>query len=162
MTTDIICTIGPKSDNSVVMTAMAQAGMTIVRNNFSHCLPAEFTNRLKIVEQIKDKAGCNLKILADLQGPRIRTKQVPSGGIEVAPGQKVVFVTNGGEVKEGEVGVDDPYLHSDIKIGERLLVESGSIESIVKKVDIKNHRITAEIVNHGTIMNNKGLNMPTT
>lgn len=162
MTTDIICTIGPKSSTHEIISAMAESGMTILRNNFSHCKTNEYLSRIEAVKLIKQDTGQEIKILADLQGPRIRVKGVPEEGIPVSKGTKLTFVTTGGELQTGEIGVDDPYLHSDVKIGDAILIASGAIETIVKAVDVPNFRIYVEVVNEGIIYPNKGLNMPTT
>lgn len=162
MSTDIICTIGPKSQNEEVITHMAHAGMTILRNNFSHCTPEEYEQRLAIVKSIKEKTGRDIKILADLQGPRIRVKGVPAEGIEVRPGQRLSFVTNNQSLELGEIGVDDPYLHGDVAVGDQILIANGAIQTIVKEVMPNKNRIVAEVVNEGVIFPNKALNMPNT
>jgi len=162
MTTDIICTIGPKSHNEETIAQMTKAGMTILRNNFSHCTPQEYTERLAFAESAARATGRSLKILADLQGPRIRVKGVPEEGVKVNSGDRLTFVTGEAKTGQGEIAVDDPYLHSDIKVGDKILIANGAIESIVTEIEVDRNRIFVVIQNDGIIYPNKALNMPST
>lgn len=163
MTTGIIATIGPSSDTLKTFTALAKEGMDIVRCNFSHCKYDEYKARLKMVREYNQRHGANLKILADLQGPRIRIGAVAEEGIVVKPGQAVTFVAVAAPDRQPEeIPVDDPYLHIDVSKGDPMLISSGAIELIVTKTFPKNHRFIAKVVVGGTIFSRKGINVPAT
>lgn len=162
MYTDIVCTIGPKTHTKEAVVSLAKAGMTVMRCNFSHCTPKEYAERLRYREAAEKATGRKIAVLADLQGPRIRVKGVPSEGVSVEAGDELVFVTNNAPRRSGEIGVDDPYLHSDVSVGDSILIANGAIESVVRKVLPHEHRIVVEILNDGVIYPNKGLNMPNT
>jgi pyruvate kinase len=159
--TDIVCTLGPTSSDPSIVEAMARAGMTIVRSNFSHCSHDEFAERIQLAETMREK-GLEFKMLADLQGPRIRVKNIPEAGITVQAGQSLVFVTHGKEVADGQIGMDDPHLHNDILSGEKILVANGAIETVVREVHKEKQEIHVEVINDGVIYPNKGLNFPMT
>lgn len=163
MTTKIIATIGPISDTPRMIAQMADAGMTILRCNFSHCTEAEYKARYKIVKEYNKKNNKHLQILADLRGPRLRIGNIPDEGITVRKGEVITFVTNPGKNKtESEIPVDDEYLHADVKKGDIILIGNGVIELVVEKTMAATHRIVAKVVIPGTIYPRKGLNLPTT
>lgn len=163
MTTGIIATIGPASDSEKMFTSLAKSGMDIVRCNFSHCKHDEYKERYKIVKAYNKRHGTDLKILADLRGPRIRIGELPEEGVVVKPGQSLTFVAvKAPDRKPNEIPVDDPYLHVDVAKGDPILIESGMIELIVTKTMPKSHRFVAKVVVGGTIFSRKGINAPAT
>ena len=70
--TKIICTIGPASDNYQTILKMANAGMNIVRLNFSHGTHEEHLQRINLVRKVEKENAINLGIMLDTKGPEIR------------------------------------------------------------------------------------------
>ena len=70
--TKIICTIGPASESYDTILRMAQAGMNIVRLNFSHGTHDEHQKRIDLVRKVEKENGVNLGIMLDTKGPEIR------------------------------------------------------------------------------------------
>ena len=70
--TKIVCTLGPSSDNYDTILKMAEAGMNIVRLNFSHGTYDEHLARINTVRQVEKDAKVNLGIMLDTKGPEIR------------------------------------------------------------------------------------------
>ena len=58
--TKIICTIGPASDNYETILKMTQAGMNIVRLNFSHGSHDEHQKRIDLIRKVEKENGLNL------------------------------------------------------------------------------------------------------
>lgn len=161
MYTDIICTLGPTSSEPDQVRAMARAGMTIMRSNFSHCTHDEFLSRIALTDELSTE-GIEIKHLADLQGPRIRVKHVPDEGITVQAGQALTFITRGEPTGPDQIGVDHPELHIDVNVGEKILIANGAIETVITLIDADAGHIQTEVLNDGVIYPNKGLNFPTT
>ena len=63
--TKIVCTIGPKSEPKEMMTKLVDAGMNIIRLNFSHGDFEEHGNRIKTLREIVKETGKNVAILLD-------------------------------------------------------------------------------------------------
>ena len=63
--TKIVCTLGPASDNYETILKMSQAGMNIVRLNFSHGTHEEHAARIALVRKVEKENGINLGILLD-------------------------------------------------------------------------------------------------
>ena len=70
--TKIICTLGPSSQDYDTILRMAQAGMNIVRLNFSHGTHEEHKERIDLVRKVEKENGVNLGIMLDTKGPEIR------------------------------------------------------------------------------------------
>jgi pyruvate kinase len=72
MSVDRICTIGPASNDSKVLTELINHGMTIARLNFSHGTHESHRNVIQLLQTLSSETGHPIKVLGDLQGPKIR------------------------------------------------------------------------------------------
>ena len=86
--TRIVCTIGPASEDKKVLTKLVQAGMNVMRLNFSHGDFEEHGGRIKTLREINKELNKNVAILLDTKGPEIRT----GGFILVNDGQVELLV----------------------------------------------------------------------
>ncbi len=78
--TKIICTLGPSTQTLADIRELIEGGMNLARLNFSHGTQAEHGRALRLVRRIAKEMGATIAVLADLQGPKIRT-----GLLESAP-----------------------------------------------------------------------------
>lgn len=155
----IIATIGPSSASKEVMEKMIVRGMDIARINFSHGTHATYREWRNTILKIAKKEKRTVKILQDLQGPRIRVGEMPPAGRFLSDGETVVFSTEPEKSKE-VIYIDDPFLHLDIKAGEPLYLANGEMELVVRK--IKGAKIFAEVVRGGNLFSRKSVNVPRT
>lgn len=155
--TKIICTIGPSSEEKSVLKKMIAAGMDCVRLNFSHGSYSQFTKIIKNAREVAAESGREIAIIQDLQGPKIRTGEVPNGAVEIKRGQKVVLAT----VKApNTIPVQYKNLPHDVKSGDIILIDDGLIELRVEKVNPAKTQITCVAHTNGVIKNHKGINAP--
>lgn len=84
---DIICSIGPKVNNPAALSELYDAGMNVLRFNFSH---AEFDHTKKLIDYTRERLH-GAKIMADLQGPKLRVSDSFLEETKVYPGQEVLF-----------------------------------------------------------------------
>ena len=61
--TKIICTIGPASESKEMMHKLVDAGMNIIRLNFSHGDFEEHGNRIKNIREVVEETGKSISIL---------------------------------------------------------------------------------------------------
>jgi len=162
MPTKIIATIGPKSESKEKLLALLKAGVDMVRVNFSHASHSQYLRIQKIIKDFNAESERQIKIMLDLQGPRIRVGRMPEGGIFMVDGESYRFAfSNKPYVKAGDViPIDSHDLYQDIKKGEALFLCNGAIELQVKA--IKNKIITAEVINGGVLSSRKAINVPDT
>ena len=71
--TKIIATLGPASSSKENIGKLIDAGVDLFRLNFSHGANADKARIIETVRQLSVRKGRAIGILADLQGPKIRT-----------------------------------------------------------------------------------------
>ena len=81
--TKIVATIGPSSSSKEVLKDMILAGMNVCRLNFSHGAYEDHLEVIKNIRVLNDELGLNVAILADLQGPKIRTGEMQKSGVHL-------------------------------------------------------------------------------
>lgn len=161
MRTKIVCSIGPATESEEMIEKLINAGMRVARMNFSHDVHEAHGQRIDNVRKVAKKLGVDVKILCDLQGPKIRVRNFENAPIKLDDGQKVTLVSNAcNEINDGEICIEDPYLHSDVNVGDIILIDDGLIELVVEEV--VNHKIHCLVVNGGDLFPRKGVNLPMT
>ncbi|MBT6294305.1 MAG: pyruvate kinase [Candidatus Magasanikbacteria bacterium] len=156
--TKIVCTLGPATETEETISALVDAGMNVARLNFSH---GSYENHAMIIERIRTVAkqkGVTVSILQDLQGPKIRVGVLPEEGIVLEDGVDVVFDTSLDTFTDGCIPIDYHELHKFIKEGERILLNDGRSEVLVKEVN--DTKIHGTVVVGGKISSHKGMNVP--
>src|SRR3989344_2082035 len=157
--TNIVCTIGPASSMVPVLKDMIEAGMNIARINFSH---GSHEGNLELVEKVRDAAkqvGKEVAILQDLQGPKMRVGTLPGEGIELIEGKLITMQAGVQTADPGVIPVPYDRFAHDLSKGDRILFADGVREAEV--VDVQGNMITAKVLLGGTLLSNKGVNVPT-
>lgn len=133
--TKIVATLGPASSDPVLLEKMIRAGVNVVRLNFSHGKAQDHINLAALVREVSQKAGREVAIMADLQGPKIRVGKFAEGKVMLVPGEK--FVLDASRTEPGDingVGLDYKELPRDVKAGDVLLLNDGLIVLTVDAV----------------------------
>ncbi len=79
----IIATIGLTSNTKDILREMILAGMNYARLNFSHGTHEEHKNYIKDIKELNQELNTDVRIIADLSGPRMNTKDGHSFNSEV-------------------------------------------------------------------------------
>ncbi|MGL5285451.1 MAG: pyruvate kinase, partial [Aeromonas sp.] len=74
--TKIVCTIGPKTESHEMLEKMLDAGMNVMRLNFSHGSHDEHAARIATLRNVMADTGRKAAILLDTKGPEIRTMKL--------------------------------------------------------------------------------------
>jgi pyruvate kinase len=157
--TKIIATIGPASDTEPALEALIAAGADIFRLNFSHGTHESQAATFARVRAASRRAGCEVAILQDLGGPKIRTGRLAGGRpIVLAPGSTVTIVTGDGEGGPGRLYTTFEGLAKSVHMGDRLLLADGRVELRVESTN--GSEIHATVVEGGEIGEHKGINAP--
>lgn len=160
----IVATLGPALDDRDKLRAALEAGIDVVRLNFSHGDHDTHARRLDNVRSLATRLGRNVGSLADLQGPKIRLGLLPDAGVGVPTGSEVELIAGVEEldshVSEGQVTLPVVYerLARDVQPGALILIDDGSIRLVVSRVE--GDRVTARVVHGGTAKSRKGVNLP--
>ncbi len=159
--TKIVATIGPASESKEKLFEMAKAGMNVVRLNFSHGEYAWHEMLINRVREVSEELKMPIAILADIQGPRIRTHV--DEPFRIRSGEHVFAgdIANEADVPSGRMHrflLDQPGIVRDIEVDHMILVEDGTLQfRVVKK---EGNALELEAVNDGEVKNRKGVNLP--
>ncbi len=155
--TKIVATLGPASNTPEMLEAMIRAGVNVVRMNFSHGKAQDHIDRADMVRAAAQRAGREVGIMADLQGPKIRVGKFAEGKVMLEPGQPFVLDASRTALGDiGGVGLDYKELPRDVKAGDVLLLNDGLIVMTVNQV--VGDAVHATVKLGGELSNNKGIN----
>ncbi|MDD2811688.1 pyruvate kinase, partial [Rhodoferax sp.] len=155
--TKIVATLGPASSEPALLEQMIRAGVNVVRLNFSHGTAQDHINRAQLVREAAKRAGREVGIMADLQGPKIRVGKFAQGRIMLEPGAQ--FVMDAARTELGDehgVGLDYKALPREVTAGDVLLLNDGLIVIVVDRVEGEAIYTTVKL--GGELSNNKGIN----
>lgn len=158
--TKIICTIGPASRSETVLRKMVRAGMDFARLNFSHGTPGEHLEVINTIRTVNRKYRRRIRIIADLEGPRIRLGAFPGHKpVELRKGRTVYIVKEEeGDPKSLRLPIDYRGSLMDFEGAENLFLDDGVL--CLRIEDTTKNRIKTKAVTSGTIRERKALNAP--
>ncbi len=156
--TKIIATLGPATDDPKMLDALIQAGVDVVRLNFSHGTHEEHRLRAETVRNRARAHGRQVGVLADLQGPKIRIERFQEGKVILQEGARFVLdaslAPDAGN--EERVGITYKQLPEDVHRGDTLLLDDGHVVLWVE--DVTGPRIECRVVVGGVLSDSKGIN----
>ena len=158
--TKIVCTIGPKTESKEVLKQLLEAGMNVMRLNFSHGDYEEHGRRISNLREVMAETGMRAAILLDTKGPEIRTIKLEGGNdVSLIAGQEFTFTTDRTVIGNNKiVAVTYEGFASDLKAGDTVLVDDGLIAMEVKEVS--GNEVKCIVKNNGDLGENKGINLP--
>ncbi|AVQ86030.1 pyruvate kinase [Plesiomonas shigelloides] len=158
--TKIVCTIGPKTESKEMLGKLLDAGMNVMRLNFSHGDYEEHGNRIRNLRAVMAETGKRAAILLDTKGPEIRTIKLEGGNdVSLVAGQTFSFTTDKSVIgNKDRVAVTYDGFAADLKEGDTVLVDDGLIGMKVTAVTDK--EVICTVLNNGDLGENKGVNLP--
>lgn len=145
----IIATVGPASASPQMLKALFLAGVDTFRLNFSHGTHADHARVHAAIRALEVETGSPIGILQDLQGPKIRVGVILNGKIVVVAGDKVRFVSKGGEGDAMSTPLYHPEIFAAVAPGHDLLIDDGRVR--VRVTGVTDEVIDADVVVGGTI-----------
>jgi len=158
--TKMVCTIGPKSESKEMMAKLVDAGMNVIRCNFSHGDHAEQGARFNTIREINAEKGTHVAILLDTRGPEIRTHLFENGGVNLDAGQTVAVSMNEVLGTKEKFSVNYPGLINDIEVGGTILVDDGNVELAITAIDKTAGDIICTVKNDAYVKDRRGINVP--
>lgn len=154
--TKIVATIGPAVSSKDKLTKLIEAGVDVVRFNFSHGTSEDHINCAAMVRDISRAIHCSIGILCDLQGPKVRIGKFEKGSVQLTSGD--LFILDGScELGNQErVGLDYKTLPNEVDESTILLLDDGRVVMRVDKVIAQ--QIYCTVISGGKLSNNKGIN----
>lgn len=156
--TKILATLGPATDDPKMMDKLIEAGVDVVRINFSHGKVEEHRRRVELVRDRAQAHGRQIGVLVDLQGPKIRIERFKNGSIVLNDGDRFVLDANcpSDDGDQTRVGLAYKSLPEDVNRGDTLLLDDGRIVLWVEHV--RSTAIECRVVVGGTLSDKKGIN----
>ena len=155
--TKIVATLGPASSEPQLLEQMIREGVNVVRLNFSHGSAQDHIDRAAMVRAAAQRAGREVAIMADLQGPKIRVGKFEQGKVQLVNGAD--FVLDASRTEPGDergVGLDYKELPRDVKTGDTLLLNDGLI--VLTVTAVRGDAVHTVVKLGGELSNNKGIN----
>ncbi len=156
--TKFVATLGPACATPEVLPKLLEAGVSVLRLNFSHGTEEQRLAYLKVVrEVVKDHP---VAIMGDLCGPKIRIGAIENNAMPIKKGDVVTIQRETIVGKDYVISSNYDHLIDDLEVGQRVLIDDGNVRMIVveKQQDLVRCQITL-----GTLLqSNKGLNLPNT
>lgn len=162
--TKIVCTIGPASENKETMKSLIEAGMNVMRMNFSHGDFVEQGFRIKNLKELNKENNWHVGMMLDTKGPEIRTGELADngyGGVELTKGD-IIRLTMDYSFKgnKDKVAISYPGLYDDINVGGRILIEDGLLTLTVIEKDETCRELVCRIENNRKLKNKRNCNVP--
>ena len=157
--TKIVCTIGPATESVEKLTQLVQAGMNVMRLNFSHGDFAEHQNRVDNLKTVMKQTGKTVAMLQDLGGPKIRIGTFKDDkGIVLKEGQIFTLTTDAFEGTAEKVHINYPLLPKEVKVGGAIMIQDG--RKRLEVLEVKGNDIICKVIVGGELKGKKGVNVP--
>jgi len=155
----ILATLGPATREPKVFEAMLAAGVDGVRVNMSHGAQEEKAEDIRMARAAAERINRPLAILADLSGPKIRTRTLANHQpVTLQTDQQFTITTRPIEGNQNEVATNYDGMPRDVHPGARILLDDGAIELRVESVG--ETEIATRVINGGVLGERKGINLP--
>lgn len=155
--TKIVATLGPASSEPEILEQMIRVGLNVVRFNFSHGSADFHRENARKVREASERAGRQVAIIADLQGPKIRVGKIEGGSISVKTGDSLILDADlEGEGNQTRIGLDYKDLPKDVRPDDVLLLDDGFLTLTVTKV--VGSEVHTRVENDHILKSNKGIN----
>jgi pyruvate kinase len=157
----IIATIGPAGRDAAMVKKLLQAGVNVFRLNFSHGDHALHLAAIRTIRQVSGRLRMPVAILADLQGPKIRTgRTLDDRPVALKKGSPVTLVSGKSLCDNRVISVDYRRLAQDIGPGQKIMINDGAIRLAAKQVDRRAGRVECVVESAGVYSSHKGVNLP--
>jgi len=158
--TKVVATVGPASSSPEKIAALLSSGVDVFRLNFSHGSHETHERAIRTIREECAKLGIHRAILADLQGPKIRTgKTAKDRLVRLSTGSRVTVSPVDSPCTESLISTDYPKLNRLVKPGQLIMINDGAIRLRVEKVEASGE-LRCDVVSGGTYSSHKGVNLP--
>lgn len=159
--TKIVATVGPASSEYEIMLDLVRAGVNVFRLNFSHGTHEDKLQVIEKIRRINQEEPFTVAILADLQGPKLRVGEIENNALQVSPGDTLTFTNEKCVGNLERIYVSYPNLAGDVRLGNKILIDDGKIEVVVKEIT-RSKDVKVEVTIGGILSSKKGINLPDT
>ncbi len=161
--TKIVCTIGPASEQKESLRKLiGEAGMNVMRMNFSHGDYDEQGFRIKNIKELNAENNWHVGMMLDTKGPEIRTGYLENDEPVMLHKGDIIRVTMDYSYlgNKDKVAISYAGLYDDIHVGGQILIEDGNLTLTVIDKDEKNRELVCKVENDRKLKNKRNCNVP--
>jgi len=158
--TKIVATVGPSSSSAETLRGLMDAGVDVLRLNFSHGTLDDHARALAAIREAAAATGAAVAVMGDLCGPKIRLGVVEGGTLDLLAGTSVRFVRGDGPCTAAVLTCNYPRLLDEVRPGDRMLIDDGAID--LRAVEFSGDSLVCRVQVPGRISSRKGINLPDT
>ena len=155
--TKIVVSLGPSTDDPVVLRSLVRAGMNVARINLSHGSIDDGMVRYRAVRAAAEEEGIHVGVLADLPGPKVRAAAF-SEKSEFETGDTVRLEVGNQASGREVIEIDYEDLRASVHVGDRLNIGDGRLVLQIQSND--EDKLIGEVVHGGTLSGNPGVHIP--
>ena len=156
--TKIICSIGPASDSTDVMSKMVNNGMDCARINLSHATEEDILKTVDVIREVRAISNIPIAIMYDTKGPEFRTLKFKDNGVTLKKDDTISMSKTCILGNEEEFGVNHSEAIDFIEVGDKVLIDNALLE--LEVIDKKEDCLLLKALGDGEIKNNKTINVP--
>jgi len=156
--TKIVATIGPATESEEMLTKLVNAGMDMMRLNFSHGDFAEHGDRVENLKKTTEKTGRHIAIMQDLSGPKIRIGEFATERVELIPSEEFILTQEKIIGDKNRAYINYKNLATELKVGSPVLLDDGKKKLEVTK--IVGTDVHCKIIIGGDTKGRRGVNLP--
>jgi len=147
---------------------MLRAGMDVARFNTAHGSVDDKIEVMKKLRRFAAELGREITIQVDLEGPKIRLgkfenpQKLEKNDIFLKVGDKAILTTANVAGSQAKMlfPVDYPTMCADVKPGDPVSMNDGTVQMRVVAVDEKKGTVECEVLKAGKVWDNKGIAFP--
>lgn len=158
--TKIVCTIGPASDTYEKLSSLIDAGMNVMRLNFSHGEYKDHLQKINLIRQLEKDKNVIIPIMLDTKGPEIRCHLFKGGQAKIIRDSIVRISMEEVLGDETKFSITYPGLFDDVEVGNKIRIDDGNIEFEIIEKDFEHRELVTKARNTYIIKDRKGVNAP--
>jgi pyruvate kinase len=156
--TKIVATIGPATGTTAVLADLIKTGMNIARLNLSHGTLDDHIEYVNKVRSESAKLGIPVGLLIDIPGPKYRSGPLNAPSVQLRKGEPFTLTTKKIIGDSSSVSVNLPTFPEDVKPGDLILLDDGSLQ--LKCDDVKETEVGCTVLVGGTLTAGRGIAVP--
>lgn len=156
--TKIVATWGPSCAVPGMAEKLIAGGVNLFRLNFSHGTHDEKLIALQTIRKASEACKIPVGVIADLQGPKIRTGKMLNGSMPLYDGSEVDITVGEIQTDPGVIPTVYEKLVEDVRPGSRILLDDGHME--LRVISATADKVRCLVVKGGNLKDNKGINLP--
>ena len=156
--TRIVATLGPATNSLAALRRLVQAGVDVVRLNFSHGSREFHADAFAKVRRVSRELKTPVAILQDLRGPKMRVGRLRDDAVRLRVGHGVRVIEGSGLGNDECLFVEAAGAVSHLSKGDVIRLADGLLELRVTSSD--SGGVGCEVVSGGVIRTRQGVNIP--